>query len=176
MAWLGGQLSVNKPTFILLLGLSLFLSGAILLARRHETEAQPTISPVRLWSIGLSVGAVLGLLAGIVGIGGGIFLAPLMHLLRLANTRTIAASASFFILVNSAAGLVGQATKVGGVAHLQALWEYAPLFLSVLIGGQIGSHLGIAVFSERTVRRMTAALVIYVSLRLLYMGMTAGAI
>ena len=175
MAWLGGQLSVNKQTFILLLGLSLLLTGAVLLARQYDTEAHPSISPIRLWSIGLPVGAVLGLLAGIVGIGGGIFLAPLMHLLRLADPKTIAASASLFILVNSVAGLTGQAAKVGGVAHLQALWEYAPLFLAVLIGGQIGSHLGVAVFSERTIRRMTAALVIYVSLRLLYMGLVAGA-
>lgn len=175
MAWLGGQLPVDKQTFILLLGLSLLLSGAILLARQHETKAHPAISRFRLWTIGLFVGACLGLLAGIVGIGGGIFLAPLMHMLRLANTRTIAASASLFILVNSVAGLAGQASKAGGVAHLQALWEYAPLFLSVLIGGQIGSHLGVAVFSERTIRRMTAALVIYVSLRLLYMGVMAVA-
>jgi len=175
MAWLGGQLLVDKQTFTLLLGVSLLLIGTVLLGRQNDTEARASFSSLRLWGIGLPVGAGLGLLAGIIGIGGGIFLAPLMHLLRLADTRVIAASASFFILVNSVAGLAGQATKMGGTAHLQMLSGYAFLFLAVLIGGQIGSHLGNAVFSPRMVRGMTAALVIYVSLRLLYMGLVAGA-
>ena len=148
--------------------MSLLLIGAVLLSRHKEAPQQPSLSLSKLWYVGLPAGAGLGLLAGIVGIGGGIFLAPIMHLLRLAETRVIAACASFFILVNSFAGLAGHAVKTGGAAHLQALWEYAPLFLAVLIGGQIGSHLGNAVFSPKTVRRMTAALVIYVSVRLLY--------
>ncbi|MGI9265518.1 MAG: sulfite exporter TauE/SafE family protein, partial [Gammaproteobacteria bacterium] len=165
MAWLGGQLSVDRTTFTLLLGLSLLLVGAVLLGRQKDTQQHPEFSSLKLWYTGMPVGATLGLLAGIVGIGGGIFLAPFMHLFRFADTRTIAATASFFILVNSIAGLAGHTTRAGGLAHIQALWEYAPLFLAVLVGGQIGSHLGNAVFSPRTVRRMTAALVIYVSLR-----------
>jgi uncharacterized membrane protein YfcA len=173
MAWVGGQITVDKKTFTLVLGLSLLLIGAVLLSRHKEAPQQPSLSSSKLWYVGLPAGAGLGLLAGIVGIGGGIFLAPIMHLLRLAETRVIAACASFFILVNSLAGLAGHAVKTGGAAHLQALWEYAPLFLAVLIGGQIGSHLGNAVFSPKTVRRMTAALVIYVSVRLLYTALTA---
>jgi uncharacterized membrane protein YfcA len=173
MAWLGGQLSVNRETFTLLLGLSLLLVGAVLLSRQKDTQQRYNFSTLRLWCTGMPVGATLGLLAGIVGIGGGVFLAPFMHLFRLADTRTIAATASFFILVNSIAGLSGHATRAGGIAHLQSLWEYAALFLAVFVGGQIGSHLGNVVLSPRTVRRMTAALVIYVSLRLLYMALTS---
>lgn len=166
MAWLGGRLQVDQATFSLLLGVALILVGAMLLTQQVDTKPDRPAARRTLWGLGLPVGAGLGLLAGIVGIGGGIFLAPIMHMLRLADTRAIAATASFFILVNSAAGLLGQVAKTG-VAE-QLLSEFLPLFLAVFIGGQVGSYLGNSVLSPVVIQRVTAVLVIVAAVRLLY--------
>jgi len=118
----------------------------------------------------LPIGAVVGFVAGMVGIGGGIFLAPLLYLLRLAEPKRIAATASFFILVNSAAGLIGQTMKQGTTAHLAELTDYVWLGVAVFVGGQIGSRLSTRALSGRVVKRLTGVLVIYVGGRLLYMS------
>ena len=120
------------------------------------------------WFVGLPVGAVIGFLAGMVGIGGGVFLAPCLHLLRLADPKRIAATSSFFIMVNSIAGLLGQTMKQGASAHLGQLTDYVWLGVAVLIGGQVGSRLSTRVLSGHVVKRLTAALVLYVAGRLLY--------
>ncbi len=169
MAWVGGRLPVDKSTFVLLLGLSLLFAGITMLVEsRRKRSRLRHFDPSTLWAVGLPVGAVLGLLAGIVGIGGGIFLAPILHFLRVADAKVIAATSSAFIMVNSAAGLLGQTAKLGGLEQLQTLTGYGWLFLAVLVGGQIGSHLGSTKLSSATVRVMTAILVLYVAARLLY--------
>ena len=116
------------------------------------------------------MGAATGFVAGMVGIGGGIFLAPCLHLLRLADPKRIAATASFFIMVNSIAGLVGQTMKQGTTAHLAQLTDYVWLGVAVLIGGQLGSRLSTRMLSKRIVKRLTAVLVLYVAGRLLYLS------
>lgn len=116
----------------------------------------------------LGLGALLGLLAGMVGIGGGVFLAPLLHWLGWMSQRAIAASCTIFILINSAAGLAGQFTKMHAVPMLELYQPYMWLFIAVLLGGQVGSHLGVHVLGAKTLRRLTGALVFSVSLRLLY--------
>jgi uncharacterized membrane protein YfcA len=73
-------------------------------------------------------------------------------------------------MVNSIAGLVGQATKQGTTAHLAELFDYVWLGVAVLVGGQIGSRLSTRVLSGRVVKRLTALLVLYVAGRLLYMS------
>lgn len=167
MAWLGGRLPVSRSTFMLTLGLALLASGIAMLLERDDGRPRRRLSPRGLWALGLPAGAGLGLLAGIVGIGGGIFLAPLLHLLRLAGSRVIAATACVFILVNSLSGLAGQLAK-GTVAAPAALLPWWPLFPAVLAGGQLGNWLGVTVLSLQTVTRLTAILVVYVGLRLLY--------
>jgi hypothetical protein len=122
------------------------------------------------WFVGLPVGAAIGFISGMVGIGGGIFLAPCLHLLRLADPKRIAATSSVFILVNSMAGLVGQTAKRGTTAHLGDLADYLWLDLAVFIGGQIGSRLSSQALSGRVVKRLTSVLVLYVAGRLLYMS------
>jgi uncharacterized membrane protein YfcA len=168
MAWLGGRLPIGRETFVLLLGLSLLAAGLLMLfERRDPVAAKPVLrSPAQL-ALATALGAGIGLLSGLVGIGGGIFLAPLLHTLRLATPKAIAATASVFILLNSLAGLVGQAGKLGSLDHGSAMLEWWPLFLAVLVGGQLGSWLGAGRFSERTVKRLTAVLVLYVAIRLL---------
>ncbi len=173
MAWLGGQLHVSQTSFFGLLGFSLLLSG-LRMALRGPPEPHQVHdpSPGRLWALGLPMGAVLGLLAGMVGIGGGVFLAPLLHGLRWAPARIISGSCCVFILLNSAAGLSGQVSKLYGAPESPDLQPYYWLFVAVFLGGQIGSHMGVRVLGARTLRRLTGVLVFYVSLRLLYRWLT----
>ena len=172
MAWLGGRIPIRQDTFVLALGLSLLAAG---LAMWFQSPAPtgPTADSARgRWLIGAPAGGAIGFVSGMVGIGGGIFLAPVLHLLRLAPPKTIAAASSLFIMVNSVAGLAGQTMKQGTTAHLDRLTDYVWLFAAVLIGGQIGSRLSTRALSGRVVKRMTAVLVLYVAGRLLYLSLT----
>jgi uncharacterized membrane protein YfcA len=170
MAWFGGTVPIEKETFVMFLGLSLLAAGLAMWFQPPETRASPPGSPLVNWFVGLPVGAAIGFLAGMVGIGGGVFLAPCLHLLRLADPKRIAATSSFFILVNSIAGLLGQSMKQGASAHLGQLTDYVWLGVAVLIGGQVGSRLSTRVLSGRVVKRLTAALVLYAAGRLLYLS------
>ncbi len=102
-----------------------------------------------------------------MGIGGGIFLAPLLHLTRWRDARAIAATASFFILVNSVFGIAGQVLKQGTGALGGAIGAALPLLLAVVIGGQIGSLMAVKFLPKRWIRWVTAALVTLVGVRLL---------
>ena len=163
-AFLGGLTPIAEDAFMLLLGASLLLTGATMLlpvAAERETE------PARWARFMPLIAAPLGYLAGLVGIGGGIFLAPLLHLSRWRDARAIAATASLFILINSLFGLGGQLLKHGGDAFAGAIYEGLPLLLAVAIGGQIGSLLAVRYLPQRLIRWLTAALVIWVGARLL---------
>lgn len=160
-AYLGAMLHVPKTFFLLILGLSLFAAGLRLLVK---TPMQIQCRQTYLISQ-LAIGAVVGFISGLVGIGGGIFLAPILLNLGWGNAKQIATVASAFILVNSIAGLYGQWTKMNGFS-IDAYW---PLLLAVLVGGQCGSRLGSGMlFSQNNVRRLTACLSLFVSLRILY--------
>jgi uncharacterized membrane protein YfcA len=170
MAWFGGTVPIERETFVMFLGLSLLAAGIAMWFQPPESKASPPGSPLVNWFVGLPVGGSIGFLAGMVGIGGGIFLAPCLHLLRLADPKRIAATSSFFIMVNSMAGLVGQAMKQGTTAHLTHLTDYIWLGVAVLVGGQVGSRLSTQALSGRIVKRLTAVLVLYVAGRLLYLS------
>ncbi len=121
----------------------------------------------RLWSWGLPIGACLGSLAGPVGIGGGIFLSPILYFLAWGTAKQIAATASGFIFVNSLAGISGQYIKLQeSPSGPDQLVEFWPVFVAVLIGGQIGSRLSSTRLSPQVIQQITAALVLYVSLRI----------
>ncbi|MFM6951419.1 MAG: sulfite exporter TauE/SafE family protein [Novosphingobium sp.] len=164
LAFLGGLTPMKEATFLLLLGLSLVLAGlALLLPRSPELDGTPT--PAARW-MGFAA-APLGYLAGLVGIGGGIFLAPLLHLTRWHRARQIAATASLFILINSIAGLVGQLAKNGPGRFAEALSGAVPLVLAVIVGGQLGSLLAQRLLPEKVIRWLTAALTIWAGSQLL---------
>ena len=121
-------------------------------------------------AISLGLGLLLGGLAGITGIGGGIYLAPVLHLFRLAEAKTVAATCSMFILVNSLAGLAGQLVKLGaGAAELLGA-GYLLLPLAVLAGGQLGSRLGAIWFKAAHIRRLTGLVILVVAVRLLWLS------
>lgn len=165
-ALIGGAVPVSKTVFVALLGGSLLAAGVLLLVQPAQRDDAG--EPRRYTYAGPLIAAPLGLLAGIVGIGGGIFLAPVLHLIGWDRTKRVAASASVFILANSIAGLIGQLSKIANTAALTPLLAYWPLALAVLIGGQIGSRLGIDVLPPIWLRRVTAVLILYVAARLLW--------
>ncbi|MEL6529152.1 MAG: sulfite exporter TauE/SafE family protein [Pseudomonadota bacterium] len=164
-ALLGGLTPLNQSTFMVLLGASLVLTGFTMLLPVPEAGAG---APSRFAKAMPFLAAPLGFLAGLVGIGGGIFLAPLLHLARWNDERAIAATASFFILINSIFGLVGQLLKQGPSTFGGAVGAALPLIIAVAIGGQFGSLLAIRVLPKRWIRWLTAALVSVVGLRLLW--------
>ena len=113
------------------------------------------------------ISSILGYIAGLVGIGGGIFFAPILHLTQVFPVRVIPAFTSFFILANSLAGLAGQIIKNHSVNSSLIKPEYLWLFAAVFLGGQLGSYLGLKLINPNIIRRLTAVLVIYVGCRLL---------
>lgn len=163
-AFVGGTIPIERETFQTLLGASLMLTGATMLIPVSEAEgAQPS----RFAKAMPFVAAPIGFLAGLVGIGGGIFLAPLLHLIRWRDARAIAATASLFILINSLFGLAGHLFKNGPAMFSGALAEALPLLIAVVIGGQIGSLLALRVLPVKWIRWLTAVLVVVVGVRLL---------
>ena len=168
-AWIGGLIAIEKDLFLLLLALSLLLAALLLLLEPLMTERDRIVPGLNSnkWFPPL-IGTGIGFLSGMVGIGGGIFLAPILLLTNWADSRRIAATASLFILVNSIAGLVGQLMKSGVDPGGEALFEYWPLFIGVLAGGQIGSVLASRKLPDIWIRRLTAALIFYVSIRILW--------
>ena len=168
LAWLGGRLPVSETVFVGLLGASLLIAGAQLL---YTTLARAAHAPQNAlpssFVLSLFIGGALGLLAGIVGIGGGIFLAPVLYLMRWGTPRQIAGACSFFILVNSLSGLTGQFSKLIESEIAGDALAYWPLLPAVLLGGQIGSRLGALRLPETMIKRLTAVLMLYVAVRLL---------
>ena len=164
-AFLGGLTPIDREPFLLLLGGSLLLTGVTLLLSTSSRQVEETRGR---WARLVPLAAIpLGYLAGLVGIGGGIFLAPLLHLVRWHTARAIAATASLFILVNSLSGLAGQILK-GGAGRLAAAVDLGlPLIVAVAIGGQIGSLLAVRLLPLAWIRWLTAALTIWVGARLL---------
>ncbi len=164
LAFLGGLTPIKETHFLVLLGASLVLAGlALLLPRKAEMAGEPT----RLGRFMPLIAAPLGYLAGLVGIGGGIFLAPLLHLTRWNGARQIAATTSLFILINSLAGLAGQLVKAEPDRFAEALSGGLPLLVAVILGGQLGSMMALRLLPERMIRWLTAALTIWAGSRLL---------
>lgn len=163
MAFLGGTVPIERQLFMLLLGGSLFFAAVRMVLPENRVGAFTNLSVRATWIVGMLMGAALGFLSGVVGIGGGIFLAPVLIISGWGNARQTAGAAALFILVNSAAGLAGQVSK--GV-HMDMM--LIPLVVAVLVGGQIGSRLGSHRLSVARVRHLLAALILFVSLRIVW--------
>ena len=164
LAFIGGLIALRDETYITLLAISLLLAGLrLLLIGDKDIIASPTQSTGKA----IAIGGALGLLSGMVGIGGGIFLAPILYYLRWADSKTIAALCSFFILVNSLAGLTGQLVK-NGAGVIPEIAEIAlPLMAATLLGGLLGARLLLEYLSPNKIQQITALLIIFVATRLL---------
>ncbi len=166
-AWLGGRTPVSETLFVGLLGAALLASGVRLALQPGAGETTGDARAGSVWSA-LPVGGAIGLLAGLVGIGGGIFLAPVLYFLRWGTPREIAAGCSLFILVSSLAGLSGQVAKLQDLSILATALDYWMLPLVVFVGGQIGSWAATRGLEPGWVKRLTAILILYVAARLIW--------
>ncbi len=165
LAYLGGSIRIDETSFFIILGIVLIIAAILMWFQPlRSISSVPVKAKKSKLLINSGLGGGIGFLSGMVGIGGGIFLAPLLHLLRWDGPKTIAATASFFILVNSIAGLIGQMSN----PKFNVDWQLAVfLMVSVFAGGQIGSRLGAIRFRPGLVKALTAVLVAFVGIRIL---------
>jgi uncharacterized protein len=165
-AFLGATMKISQQTFFIVLGVALIIAAVLLWintpARSHY-ETKVGVKPSRVKNSIL--GGVVGFLSGMVGIGGGIFLSPLLNLAKWDTPRKIAATASLFILMNSLSGIAGQ------LYGLPADIDWLPIvFLAaaVFVGGQLGSRMGAVKFDQLLIRRITAIVVLLAGIEVLH--------
>ena len=165
LAFFGGTLKIDKELFEILLFFVLSIAGLLLLINNKSYQNNNLVIKKISSFFNLLIGAIIGLVSGIVGIGGGIFLSPILFLIKAEKPKVIATTASLFILINSISGILGQLTKEN---ILIVLPEYLPLFICVLLGGLIGNYLNLKIFTGRVLAILTSVLVIFVSIRMGY--------
>jgi uncharacterized membrane protein YfcA len=157
-AFLGGAYVVQDTTYYYIVGAALLIAALRLFQENVDRPAEKSPKP---W-LALPIGAGLGFVSGLTGVGGGIFLSPLLLFLRWTAMRENAAIASAFILVNSIAGLSGFATT-------GAVWPSGiPLFVvAALIGALIGSELGVRRLAPVKLRKLLGVVLVIASLKML---------
>ena len=162
-AFIGASISIEKEFFEFLLFFVLIIAGLFLFfeSKSFKNKNIKINSIPKLISIIL--GSLIGFVSGLIGIGGGIFLSPILFLLKAGHPKHITSTASLFILINSIFGVAGQFTKE---IVFNEFLNFLPLFLAVLIGGQIGNYLNIKILSNKTLVLMTSILIIFVSMRM----------
>ena len=163
LAFIGGSLPVDKQLFEILLFLVLLIAGIFLLLNFKSYDDNEENYRKIPFIISIFIGGILGFVSGVVGIGGGIFLSPILFLIRAARPKHIITAASLFILINSASGIIGQLTKNYVLTEIQNYW---PLLVVVLIGGQLGNFLNLKVFPARILALVTSGLVLFVAVRI----------
>ncbi len=154
MAYLGGYWKLQHHTFFIILGYTLLVAAVFLWVQPEKIDLNKKVN--ESLSIKIALGGGIGFLSGLVSIGGGIFLSPILHFVKWAEPKKISALASLFILVNSISGLAGQINR--GLPPMNYPLV-AGLMLAVFTGGQIGSRLGAQKFNPIYIKRITAVLI-----------------
>ena len=163
LAYIGGSLPIEKRLFEILLFLVLATAGTLLLFNfKSYNDREESYQKIPV-PISIVIGGILGFISGVVGIGGGIFLSPILFLIRAGRPKYIITTASLFILINSISGIIGQLTKNTVLIEIQNYWY---LLAAVLIGGQIGNFLNLKIFPTRFLALVTGILVLFVALRM----------
>ena len=165
LAFIGGVLPIEKEFFEILLFVVLTVAGILLLFKFKSYDNKEEIYRKIPIIISILIGGILGFVSGVVGIGGGIFLSPILFLLRAGRPKHIVTTASLFILINSLSGIIGQLTKNAVLNEIQNYWF---LLLAVLIGGQVGNFLNLKIFPTRILALVTSGLVLFVAVRMAY--------
>ena len=163
LAFIGGSLPIEKEFFEILLFVVLTIAGVLLLLKFNSYDDKIEIFRKIPILVSILIGGILGFVSGVAGVGGGIFLSPILFLLKAGKPKHIVTTASLFILINSLSGIFGQLTKSTILSEIQNYWF---LFLAVLIGGQIGNFLNLKIFPTRILALVTAALVLFVAIRM----------
>ena len=162
LSFIGGSFNIEKQIFEILLFFVLLIAGCLLLINFNSYDDKDKSYKNIPYFISITIGAILGFVSGIVGIGGGIFLSPILYLLKVARPKHIVTVASLFILINSIFGIAGQLTKE---IYFEEIYPYFYLLIAVLIGGQIGNYLNLKIFPTRILALITSILVIFVAIR-----------
>ena len=162
-AFIGGSMQIEKELFEIILFFVLATAGVLLLFNFKSYKDNSTSYKALPLYISIIIGTLLGFISGIVGIGGGIFLSPILYLFRAANPKHITVAISLFILINSIFGIIGQLSKNQNLFDIK---EYLFLLLVVFVGGQIGNILNLKLFSTKILALITSLLVIFVAIRL----------
>jgi uncharacterized protein len=163
LAFIGGSLPVDKKYFELILFFVLVIAGLLLLFNFKSYDDRKKTYKTIPYPFSILIGGILGLISGIVGIGGGIFLSPILFLLKVAKPKHIITATSLFILINSIFGIIGQLTKS---LNLSEVYGFFYLLVVVLIGGQIGNYLNLKIFPTKVLALVTSALVLFVAVRM----------
>lgn len=161
MAFVGGLLHVPGVVYKPLLGAVLIYSAGYLFWPKAEPADDPGLRPPV--APALLIGAFIGLLSGITGIGGGIFLSPLLLFRRWADTRTTAGVSAGFILLNSVSGLAGQLQLLEALP-LDAIAVWVPL---AVVGGFLGSRYGSRHLRNRTIQRLLGVVLLVAAAKML---------
>jgi len=158
-AFVGGYLNLPTHIFKILVGVVLLYSAArFLFESASDREPHEPSKPTAL-----CIGAGLGLLSGLTGTGGGIFLTPLLIFMRWAKTKTASAVSALFILVNSISGLLGN------ISSTRQLPLFAlPLVAAAVSGGAVGSYLGSRQFSPSFIKKLLAIVLIIAGFKLIF--------
>ncbi|MEO9891259.1 sulfite exporter TauE/SafE family protein [Aurantibacter sp.] len=164
LAFLGARFRLQEHIFFIILGTALIISALALIVQSVSISKSNEVNPNYPSYVTYLLGAGIGLLSGLVGIGGGIFLAPILNYMKWDKSIKIAALASFFILVNSISGIGGLLTK----GTFEVPWvEAIALIIAVLIGGQLGVRMSLNQFTGKSIKLVTAVLVLIVGVRVL---------
>jgi uncharacterized membrane protein YfcA len=164
LAYLGGYLKISQQFFFVLLGFTLLFAAITMWVSKRIVSSDEKNTKLKLIR-NTVFGGVTGFISGMVGIGGGVFLAPLLHLTNWDTPKNIAITSSFFILVNSIAGLFGQYSNPDFIID----WSFTSILLvTVFIGGQIGSRISNHYFTPIQLKKATAILIAFVSIRILW--------
>ena len=163
LAFIGGSLPIEKNIFEIFLFTVLTIAGSLLLINfKSYDDNESTYRNIPIF-ISILIGGLLGFVSGVVGIGGGIFLSPILFLIKAAKPKHIITAASLFILINSISGVIGQLTKNIVLSDISSYWY---LFLIVIIGGHIGNFLNLKIFPTRFLALITSVLVLFVAIRI----------
>ncbi|MHB0756682.1 sulfite exporter TauE/SafE family protein [Polaribacter sp. M15] len=163
LSYVGGYLKISQQFFFILLGFTLLFASITMWISKKIISSDIKNTHQNQLKNG-AIGGIIGFISGMVGIGGGIFLAPFLHVIQWNTPKKIAATASIFIFVNSIAGLLGQVSNPDFIID----WNLTSLLLiTVFIGGQIGNRLSNRYFSPIQLKKTTAILIAFVSIRIL---------
>ena len=161
MAYLGGTMTLSDSIYKKILAVCILISIARLLYQFKQEETENTEVPI--WA-GLTAGGAIGLISGMIGIGGGIILSPLMLLMKWSKLKETAAVSALFIFVNSLSGLYGQIMKGGFQIPENLQWA----ILATILGGLLGSYFGSQKFNLPTLRYLLAIGLVIASVKLIF--------